>query len=195
VGRDLLIGCTFGTAMGLIGGICFWVATKMGLIGVIPMQQHLVLLRGGRYAVGELFSSFLTSTAAALVIMMLFLLLRMICRKTIIAGVVFCLLWGIFGGLQFIGVWGVGAGVLGVVVQISTVSLLVVALVRFGLLALVACMIFVGLSNISLFTFNASAPFFGLGLFITAVAFALAAYGWHTSLAGRSLMQDTLLKN
>jgi hypothetical protein len=194
VGRDVLIGCTFATAMNLIGVTTFWVATKVGLIGVVPMQQHLVLLRGGRYAVGELFSTFLVSTAAALVIMMLFLLLRMICRKTVIAGVVFCLLWGVFGGLQFVGVFGAGAGVLGVVLQISTVSLLVVVLVRFGLLALVACMIFVSLSNISLLTFNASAPFFGLGLFITAVAFALATYGWHTSLAGRSLMQDTLLK-
>ena len=96
--------------------------------------------------------------------------------------------------MQFIGLFGAGAGVLGVVLQISTVALLVVVLVRFGLLALVACTIFSGLSNISLLTFNASAPFFGLGLFVTAVAFAFAAYGWHTSLAGRSLMQDTLLK-
>jgi hypothetical protein len=194
VGRDVLIGCTFATAISLISVTILWVATKIGLIGVVPMQQHVILLRGGRYAVGELFSVCLTSTAAALVIMMLFLLLRMICRKTLIAGVMFCLLWGIIGGLNFIGVFGAGTGVLGVALQISTVSLLVVVLVRFGLLALVACMIFAGLSNISLLTFNASAPFFGLGLFITAVAFTLAAYGWHTSLAGRSLMQDTLLE-
>ena len=41
--------------------------------------------------------------------MTLFLLLRMICRKTGIAVVVFCILGGVFGGLQFVGLFGPSA--------------------------------------------------------------------------------------
>ena len=40
-----------------------------------------------------------SSTVVALVLLMLFLLLRMICRKTPIAVVVFCLLGAVFGAL------------------------------------------------------------------------------------------------
>ena len=140
------------------------------------------------------FSSLLTSASVALGIMMLFLILRLICRKTAIAAVVFCLVWGAFGTLQFAGLWGARAGVLGFVVQAFGLGLIIWVLVRFGLLALVAFMVYSNLGNITPLTFDTSAPFFSLGLFYTAVVFALVAYGWHTSLAGRSLMQDNLLK-
>ena len=194
VGRDVLLGCTMASLLGLVQLTAFWVAARMDVIGVVPMQQYLVLLRGGRYAVGEVFSSLLTSASVALGILMLFLILRLICRKTAIASVVFCLVWGAFGALQFAGLWGARAGVLGFVLQALSLGFIVWVLVRFGLLALVAFMVYSNLGNITPLTFDTSAPFFSLGLFYTAVVFALVAYGWHTSLAGRSLMQDNLLK-
>ena len=92
--------------------------------------------------------------------------------------------------------WGVSAAApVAIALQITLFALLVFVLLRFGLLVLVVFSIFSGLANLSLLTFDSSAPFFGLGLFVTAVAFALAIYGWRTSLAGRSLMQDSLLKD
>ena len=194
VGRDVLIGCTFGMAIQLFGTVTFWIGSKAGLFGVLPYQQHEILLRGGRYAVGQLFSSFLTSTVVALVIMMLFLLLRMICRKTVIAVIVFCILGGVFGALQLVGLFGVSAAPIAIVLQVSSFALFIFVLLRFGLLAQVVMTIFSTLQGLSLLTLDTSAPFFSLGLFVTAVAFAMAAYGWHTSLAGRSLMQDSLLK-
>jgi hypothetical protein len=194
VGRDVLLGCAFGAAGQLIGLIGFWIGSKAGLLGVMPLQQYQILLRGGRYAVGELFSSVLTATVVALVIMMLFLLLRMICRKTAIAVVIFCLLGGVVGGLNFVGLFGPPVAPLAIALQLTSFALLVFVLLRFGLLVLVVMTIFSSLGNLSLLTLDTSAPFFGLGLFVTAVAFALATYGWQTSLAGRSLMQDSLLK-
>ena len=84
---------------------------------------------------------------------------------------------------------------LAIALQLGGFAFSVFVLLRFGLLVLVVSTIFGGLINFSLLTFDSSAPFFGLGLFVTSVAFALAIYGWRTSLAGRSLMQDSLLKD
>jgi hypothetical protein len=128
---------------------------------------------------------------AALVLLMLFLLLRMICRKTSIAAVVFCLLGAVFGALQLVGLFGPPSAPLAIALQLSSFVVVVLVLLRFGLLALVVTTIFGSLTNLSLLTFDSSAPFFGLGLFVTAVAFALTFYGWRTSLAGHSLMQDS----
>jgi len=194
VGRDVLLGCTFGAALQLIAVMILWIGSKAEVFGVLPYQQHQILLRGGRYAVGQLFSSVLSSTVVALVLLMLFLLLRMICRKTAIAAVVFCLIGAVFGALQFVGLFGPPSAPLAIALQLSSFLVVVLVLLRFGLLALVVMTIFGSLTNLSLLTFDSSAPFFGLGLFVTAIAFALATYGWQTSLAGRSLMQDSLMK-
>ncbi len=191
VGRDVLIGCTFSSLQGLVGVWALWCAERAGIVGLIPLQGSLVMLRGGRYAVGQLFWTVFISTALALGIMILFLLLRMICRKTWIAGVVLCLLWGSVTALNFAGLFGgVEAGLFGLLFQTVTVGFYVVLLVRFGLLALVAGSVFGFLGSFGIFSLDAASPLFGLGLFVTAVAFAFAAYGWHTSIAGRSLMQD-----
>ncbi len=191
VGRDVLIGCTFSTFQGLFSVLALWGAERAGIIGLLPLQGSLVFLRGGRYAVGQMFWAVLVATAMALVIMILFLLLRMILRKTWIAGAVFCLLWGIVTGLNFAGLFGLEAGVFGFLFQVATVAFYVVLLVRFGLLALVAGTVFGFLGSFGVFSLDAASPLFGLGLFLTAVAFAFAAYGWHTSIAGRSLIHDS----
>lgn len=71
----------------------------------------------------------------------------------------------------------------------------VIVLVRFGLLALVASWGFGGLGALLVFTFGPSAPYFGLGLFVSGVAFAIAGYGWWVALAGRPLPRNTPLES
>jgi len=194
VGRDILFGCASAMVLQALQVVSLWVGTYAGIFGVIPIQQQRLLLRGGRYAIGTFFSVALISTIAALALMLLFLLLRMICRRTSIAAVVFCLLGGFIGGVQFIGLFGPPSAVVGIALQLAGMAILVFILLRFGLLALVVMSLFGTLNDLSLLTFDTSAPFFGLGLVVTAVAFALSFYGWRTSLAGRSLMQDSLMK-
>jgi hypothetical protein len=194
VGRDVLVGCTFASIQGLFFVWAFWIAERAGIVGLIPLQDSLIVLRGGRFALGDLFRVALVSTAAALSFMMIFLLLRMICRKTWIAGGVLCLLWGALLALQLAGLWGPRAGLFGLVLQITISAVYVLLLVRFGLLATLAAFLFGGLSSLAVFSFDPSSPLFGIGLFLTAVAFSFAAYGCQTSMAGRPLMQDTLLK-
>jgi len=194
VGRDLLAGFTATSIQGLVLVWAFWAAERAGLVGVIPLEESLMAMRGGRFAVGELFRIALVSTAAALTFTMVFLLLRMICRKTWIAGTVLCLLWGVAQALPMAGLWGPAAGLFMLVVLTVISALYVVVLVRFGLLATVAAFLWGGLGQLAVVTLEASSPLFGIGLFITAVALALAAFGAFTSLAGRPWMADTLLK-
>ena len=105
VGRDVLLGCTFASGIRVVFGAAMWMANRAGWIGPLPASQSLVVLRGGRYAFGEIFSVVLAQLSVALGLMMLFLLLRMILRKTWIAAVVMCLLQAAIGGLNFMALW------------------------------------------------------------------------------------------
>jgi hypothetical protein len=150
----------------------------------------LSVVRGGRFAVGEVFGITLVSTAAALGFLMAFVLLRMICRRTWIAGTVLCVLWGLAQGLPLVGLWGPRGGLFSLLLFVVPSAVPVLLLVRLGLLALMAAFLLGGLSRLAVFTFDPSSPLFGTGLFVTAVAFAVAAYGFRTSTAGRPLIQD-----
>jgi hypothetical protein len=192
VGRDVIVGFTFASIQGILAVCAFWLAERAGIVGVLPLEEPLLVMRGGRFVVGELFGIALVSTAAALGLVTIFLLLRIALRRTWIAGSVLCLLWGATLGLQFGGLWGPAAGAFGLAFQAVLAAIYMVVIVRFGLLATLAAFLLGGLSSLGVFTFDPSSPLFGIGLFITAVAFALGAYGALTSLAGRPLLRDSL---
>jgi hypothetical protein len=195
VGRDVLLGCTFYSIQGLVLVWAFWIAERAGLVGLIPLPDSLIVLRGGRFAVGELFGILLLSTAAALGLMMVFLLLRMVFRKTWIAGAMLCLLWGAVQALPLAGLWGIRAGLFGLVLLVALSAVPVVLLVRFGLLASLAAFFLGGLGKLAIPSLDPSSPLFGIGLFITVVAFAIGGYACQTSMAGRPLMRDALLRD
>jgi hypothetical protein len=193
VGRDVLVGCTFTSVQGLVLVWAYWAAERAGLAGLIPLQDSLVALRGGRFAVGEIFGVALVSTAAALGFVVVFLILRMIFRRTWIAGIVLCLLWGGVQALPFAGLWGPGAGLFSLVLQVLFVGAYVVLLVRFGLLALVAAFLLGGLGQLGMPGLDPTSPLFGIGVFVAAVAFTVAAYGFRTAIGRRSVLRDGLL--
>lgn len=193
VGRDVLVGCTFLAGFSLVSSIPFWIAQRFDAIGLVPFQQPLILFRGGRFAVGEIFFVVLFYTCFALGNMMILLLFRMICRRTWIAAIALGLIWGAFGTLQFAAAFGLEAAVLGLIAHVILITVTIFVLLRFGLLTFVAFSVFNGLSVLAPLTYDTSAPYFGLGLFVTLVAFAFAAYGFRTSLAGRPLLRDSIL--
>jgi hypothetical protein len=155
----------------------YWIAARGGWVGPLPQTQALVSLRGGRFAFGEIFSVLLSQLSIALGLMMLFLLLRMMLRRTWIAAAVLCLLQAALTGLNLTAL---------------AMAITIFLLVRFGLVALLALTVFSGLGQVSPVTFDASSPHFTTGLLFTLVAWSLAFYGWKTSLAGRPLLQDPL---
>jgi hypothetical protein len=165
----------------------YWAAEKAGLVGVIPLEEALVVIRGGRFAVGGVLGVALVSVAAGLSLLMLFLLLRMLLRRTWIAGVALCLLWATLPALQLAGLWGPGAGLFGFVVNLVLYAMFIVLLVRLGLLALLAALFLGGLSVLAIPCLDPSSPLFGTGLFVGAVALALAAWAAHVSMAGGAM--------
>jgi hypothetical protein len=192
VGRDVLAGCTVASLQAVVAVWAFWIAEKAGIVGVIPLEDVLVALRGGRYAVGGVLGVALVSVAAGLSLLMLFLLLRMLLRRTWIAGVALCLLWATLPALQFAGLWGPRAGLFGFVLHGVLYAMVVVLLVRLGLLALLAAFFVGGLSALAIPCLDPSSPLFGTGLFVAAVALALAAWAAHAAMAGRSWVKDPL---
>ncbi len=151
MGRDVLLGCTFATGQTLITTPILWYAVKIGAMPPVPFNQIPFQLRGGRYAMGEVFSGVLINAAAALIVVALLLLLRMVLRKTFIAGTVVCLLWGGFYGLQFLGLVGPGAGLGMAMVGFVLGAAQIVVLARFGLLALMSYSTIMGISAASMF--------------------------------------------
>jgi len=192
VGRDVLAGCTVASVQALLAVWAYWTAEKAGVVGVIPLEDALVAIRGGRFAVGEVLGVALVSIAAGLSLLMLFLLLRMLFRRTWLAGAALCLLWATLPALQLASLWGAGAGLFGFALHIVLYAMFVVLLVRLGLLAFLAAFFLGGLSVLGIPCLDPSSPLFGTGLFIAAVALALAAWAAHTSLAGRSRVPDPL---
>lgn len=73
---------------------------------------------------------------------------------------------------------------MGLLVVLTAVP--VVLLVRFGLLASLAAFLLGGLGKLAIPTLDPSSPLFGIGLFLTAVTLAIAAYGTGSAVAGRS---------
>jgi hypothetical protein len=125
---------------------------------------------------------------------MVFLLLKMLCRKTWIAGTVLCLVWGVVQALPLAGLWGPAAGLFILVPLVVVSALYVVVLVRFGLLASIAAFFLGGLSQLAVVTLDPSSPLFGIGLFVTAVTLGLATWAAFVSLGGRPWMADSLLE-
>jgi serine/threonine-protein kinase len=192
VGRDILLGCTFSAGTSALFLTAYWIVARAGWVGPLPQTQALVALRGGRFAFGEIFSVLLSRLSIALGLMMLFLLLRMMLRRTWIAAAVLCLLQAALTGLNFTALGGPRAGALGFGLSGLAMAITIFLLVRFGLVALLALTVFSGLGQVSPVTFDASSPHFTTGLLFTLVAWSLAFYGWKTSLAGRPLLQDPL---
>jgi hypothetical protein len=135
----------------------------------------------------------LTLSCFSLVMIIWLLLFRIIFRRSWIAVAALCLCFSAYSSLFLFALFGLGGAMLLTMVNIAHVLLMFFVLLRFGLLAFVSYNIFNGLMMIAPFTYDTSAPYFGTGLLVTLVAFALAAYGWKVSIAGRSLIQRDLL--
>jgi serine/threonine-protein kinase len=195
VGRDLLIGCTIAAGLGVVLSAALWLGERNGWIGLIPVQQALVALRGGRYAAGETVQVFMQQACIALGVTMVLLLFRIVCRKTWIAATLLCLIMGVITAMNFAGLFGIKAALFGFVLNAASMALMFVVLLRVGLVAMVAYTVFLSLGTVAPFTLNPSAPYFGTGLLVALVALALAAYGWYTSLAGRPVVQDSILES
>jgi len=117
----------------------------------------------------------------------LFFLLRVLLRQQWIAAAVFVLLFGVVTGFLFS-----GHPVIGACFGVLAISFFLAALLRFGVLAAIIC-IFVP-PDLPLTT-DLSAWYSGPTVFVVAIVLALAAYAFHTAVAGRPLFKAGLLES
>jgi serine/threonine-protein kinase len=195
VGRDTLVGCATAAVAAVVLNGLLWLTIALEWAAPIPDTGALVALRGGRFALSEIFSTSLASLSAALGIMMLFLLCRMLVRRTWITIALLCLVWGIFMGLQFTAFSVSGGLFIGIAFGAMVFGFFSFVLIRFGLVAFTAFMITTGLLGSAPVTWNVASPGFGTGLLFVGLIVALAGYAFKTALAGRAVMQDSILGN
>ncbi len=180
VGRDLLIGILFG--------LCFTLLEKLPYLIVFQRPSADVALSdllGMRFGVAYLLQSTSGAVFGALAITFLLTLLRALLRRDWLAGAVVVLIFGLPRLLT---------SPSSAVLQVILFSLVVLAFIRFGQLALAASFsIFFSLNSLP-FTTNLSAWYAGTLLFVMFLVTALAGYAFYTSLGGQRVFKGKLLE-
>jgi serine/threonine-protein kinase len=189
VGRDVLLGFTVMACLSALIWGWSWLMISRGALSPPVSDQGFTALRGGRFAVGALFSSPLLGLTIAFFLTLLFLLIRIVVRKTWIAVVLLALLWGAFQGLAWATVTpsdsALMAALAGWMYAGLVAAVLMTLLVRFGFLALVAEMVLGSWLASYPTTTDVSMPHFTTMLIGPAVVAVVAVLAYRVALAAR----------
>jgi hypothetical protein len=187
VGRDFLAGAAVGIAISLVFNLQSLVP---GWLGFPPAKPLTLMgpdsLLGGRRLVG-MFPEVLHEMLLTPIIFVFFVvLLRLVLRRVWLAATVFLV-------LMVLPALGSGPLVLVLVSKLVLYGLILTAILRFGVLAVVVSLFYSYLSGVFPLTLDVSAWYFGASLVTMLLAGGLAAYAFYLSLGGRTLLRgDTL---
>lgn len=198
VGRDILIGCIFG--IGLVFSrrmamiIPIWAGGLPPLI-IEPIGEfHAMMssMMSSTNLISELFKPWYMFFAMwHLFIIFAF---RIILRKQWIAVVVYVLIFSLLYSMEG-PVWSSSiARLINILCNAFWLILLAAALLRFGLLPMVVAMLFNARFTHLHTTLDFSSWYASGSLVVLLFMSSIAIYGFHTSLAGRSLFKDELLE-
>jgi serine/threonine-protein kinase len=188
VGRDVLLGCLAGSLATLTFLLTQLVPTWLGGAPLLPQPfVYGETLTAFHHVAFRLFVNQYSAVLFALVFLFMLVLLRLLFRSTAVAVALWCPLvaWPLFGQSPLVE-WASG---------LLRALLLLVVLSRGGLLALATSLfVLFGLLEAPL-TLDLSSWYAPRALPVVLVIAAIAAYGFHTSLAGkppfgRSLLED-----
>jgi hypothetical protein len=143
-------------------------------------------LEGGRWVAGAWLANLIRSIRSTLVFFMALFLLRVLLRRAWLAAVAFVLVFSAQPLLasRYLALEGP--------VQLAIYSIAAVAVVRYGLVALAAGILTVNLLLSVPVTADLSSWYAGSMIFVFASVLALAAWGFHTSLAGQRFLKGEL---
>jgi predicted Ser/Thr protein kinase len=185
VGGHVLIGTAFGV------GLTIWDTGRSWALleeGVVALGLDVSVLHGAGWAMTSWLFSFIASVAVVLGLFVLFLLTRVILRRTWVASVVFVALSVAPSILMS------SRPLIEAAFQIPAVALYLWILIRLGVLPLIVVAF---VENI-LFTFplttDFSAWYSGATLFALATVLVLAIWSFRVALAGRPLLQNEFLE-
>jgi predicted Ser/Thr protein kinase len=181
VGRDVLIGCVAGTAMGIVDRSADAWSARLG--GWAPDLDLTTTLTGLRGSLAAVFIGVPHAIRDTLFFFLVIFLFRALLRNQWLAAAAFAALFATMNNLgntthpwfstavAFVILFGMGAVVL-----------------RWGLLAAAVMMFFGNITNIPAAV--SSAWYFGSSMFLLGLALAIAAWAFHVSLGGRKLWKE-----
>jgi len=183
VGAHVLAGVLVGIGLRLVQLTGTFIEVRLGAAG---SRSPLDNLLGARELAAYLLDQSQRTLGNTLVFLFLLFVLRVLLRRDWLAAAAFTLI-----GMAM----GLGADIRAIGVPISAIFFLAVPLVllRFGLLALIATLMAEGFLEHSALTLDTSRWYFGHSLVVLLVVAALAAWAFHTTLAGRPLLKDETL--
>jgi serine/threonine-protein kinase len=184
LGRDLLIGILVGLGYDLIFAVAIALMQRRGappatsagldkLLGLLPLG-------------GSLLNRLTSSLAGALILFLLFFLLRVLLRREWLTAVVFTLAFAVGRGFA--------TSYPSILVPTYAIiyGLLVFVLLRFGLVPVVACIFVADIMITGVFTANFGAWYGTPSLVVCLCVIGLAVWAFRTSLAGRPVLEGVL---
>ncbi|HXU10676.1 MAG TPA: hypothetical protein VN898_01815, partial [Candidatus Binatia bacterium] len=190
VGRDLLVGTVFGVAAAVNVRLAEWLPGRLGLPPARPPVSlwGLEALRGLPQAVTAALAIHTTSAVTTFMPVMLFLVARLLLRRTWPAVVVV----SIIGAL--INVPESGSAVVYAAFIVIVLAMFWTLLLRFGLLATVTCISIIDLLTQVPLTFDLSSWRAGAGVPTLILVLGMTAWAFRVAVAGRPLFRDALLE-
>jgi serine/threonine-protein kinase len=181
VGRDVLAGAALAVAVRVINQIA-----NLALATTDPPGSTDVLM-GLRSTLAVFFRSFPHGIRDTLLFFFVIFILRVLLRNQWLATAGFIL---IFSALQY---FQSSHPIEDAVASVVVYALVAALVFRFGLLALSAFIFVDSLITYTQVTASTSASYFGNDVLLLGSVVALAAWGFHTSIAGRRLWKQDLL--
>jgi hypothetical protein len=179
VGRDVL----FGTLLGMVYGLLFQSFMFLNLTRGAPPEPGFVAtnLNGARFLAWTIARHLDDALSGALFLFLVLFLLRAVLRKQWLAGLAFVLI--------YVAIRSPGLGVWYAPFFLFAIwSLLVVAMLRFGIFATMCLVFFIDTPSEMYFTTDFSAWYGQSSWVILAIVMAAAVWGFRTSLGGRPLI-------
>ena len=184
VGSDCLAGAVWGVGWGLMYVAHNGYFNSRGWISGTRLQTSS--LSGGRFLIEAISGALTTSLQTAFVLFFIILFFKAVLRKQWIAAAAFSLLWGALSAMASL-YFDVEFPY-----YVLVNALFVIMLVRFGLLCSIVGFFCFTLISTAPVTMDLSAWYSSASLFPMLIVLAIAAYGFHTTMGGRSILKAEL---
>ena len=186
VGRDVLAGSLLGAACALSLMAAQAIPWFVSVPGETPLRTRYQTLRGTRHLFANLLDAQVVALLIGFLVVTLLFLSHLALRRKGLA---------IFlTGIVIIAIQAGGENPwLEIPTAIVYAALVLTALARNGVLGLILCLLLSTILVDGPLTLDASRWYAGHGWFLVAVALAIAAWGFHTSLGGRPLFGGAAL--
>jgi serine/threonine-protein kinase len=178
VGRDALAGFACGAVATMVAVMALLIGPWSGNPGAAPGDFVSTVLLGAHGVAARVVLVLIGTMASGFAGFFLFFLVRLLIRRDWVAGAAIVALFGALNGIG-------DHSWLSAVIAMTIWSLLLFALLRFGIVALMSMGAFLSIGGAFPLTAQASAWYAGAGLVGVVLLLGLAVYAFYTSLGGQ----------